>query len=145
MVSLERSTGSTCFMLPLLFPVASCLDSLYFQISSKLKRMTPLKANAVTKASKTFFLPVVTSKHCTYAPDHLYLSLFRSSVTQAHDISNPNYMGVLFQKGHIVDKGWSYSMPPKNVPIASQGSKEFKKGGHDVGTRSPTGKVLNSA
>lgn len=73
------------------------------------------------------------------------ISLFRSSVTQAHDISNPNYMGVLFQKGHIVDKGWSYSMPPKNVPISSQGSKEFKKGGHDVATRSPTGKALNSA
>ncbi|XP_075901230.1 phosphatidylinositol 3,4,5-trisphosphate 5-phosphatase 1 [Nelusetta ayraudi] len=50
------------------------------------------------------------------------------SITQAHDISNPNYMGVLYQKGNMVDKGWSY------LP---------KKGGHDVGTRIPSGKVLN--
>lgn len=37
-------------------------------------------------------------------------------------------MGVLYQKGNMVDKGWSY------LP---------KKGGHDQGTRNPTGKVLN--
>lgn len=69
---------------------------------------------------------------------------FRFSVTQAHDISNPSYMGVSFQKGNVIDKGWSYSMPPKNLPTAGQGSKESKKGGYDVGTRSPTiGKSLN--
>ncbi|KAE8294422.1 Phosphatidylinositol 3,4,5-trisphosphate 5-phosphatase 1 [Larimichthys crocea] len=63
------------------------------------------------------------------------------SVTQAHDISNPSYMS--YQKGNVIDKGWSYSMPPKNLPTAGQGSKECKKGGYDVGTRSPTGKSLN--
>ncbi|XP_034560241.1 phosphatidylinositol 3,4,5-trisphosphate 5-phosphatase 1 [Notolabrus celidotus] len=65
----------------------------------------------------------------------------KSSVTQALDISNPNYMGVSFQKGCVIDKGWSYSMPPKNSPMFGQGSKEPKKG--DVGSRSPTGKPLN--
>ncbi|XP_070764438.1 phosphatidylinositol 3,4,5-trisphosphate 5-phosphatase 1 [Enoplosus armatus] len=65
------------------------------------------------------------------------------SIAQAHDISNPSYMGVTFQRGNVIDKGWSYSMPPKNLPIAGQGSKESKKGGYDVGTRSPTGKPLN--
>ncbi|CAJ1059817.1 phosphatidylinositol 3%2C4,5-trisphosphate 5-phosphatase 1 [Xyrichtys novacula] len=63
----------------------------------------------------------------------------KSSVTQAHDISNPNYMGVSFQRGNVIDKGWSYSMPPKNT--AGQGSKDLKKG--DVGSRSPTTKSLN--
>ncbi|XP_044054159.1 phosphatidylinositol 3,4,5-trisphosphate 5-phosphatase 1 isoform X2 [Siniperca chuatsi] len=64
------------------------------------------------------------------------------STTQAHDISNPSYMGMSFQRGNVIDKGWSYSMPPKNVPTAGQGSKESKKGGYDGGTRSPTGKSL---
>ncbi|KAG8003514.1 Phosphatidylinositol 3 [Nibea albiflora] len=63
------------------------------------------------------------------------------SITQAHDISNPSYMS--YQKGNVIDKGWSYSMPPKNLPTAGQGSKECKKGGYDVGTRSPTAKTLN--
>lgn len=52
-------------------------------------------------------------------------------------------MGVSFQKGNMVDKGWSYSMPPKSLPNAGQGNKESKKGGYDMGTRSPTGKPLN--
>ncbi|KAM3619855.1 uncharacterized protein V6R79_014724 [Siganus canaliculatus] len=45
-------------------------------------------------------------------------------------------------KGNVIDKGWSYSMPPKNP---GQGSKDPKKGGYDVGTWSPTGKSANSA
>lgn len=52
-------------------------------------------------------------------------------------------MGMSFQRGNVIDKGWSYSMPPKNVPVAGQGSKESKKGGYDGSTRSPTGKHLN--
>lgn len=73
--------------------------------------------------------------------DSFCLLVDRFSVTQAHDISNPSYMS--YQKGNVIDKGWSYSMPPKNLPTAGQGSKECKKGGYDVGTRSPTGKSLN--
>ncbi|XP_029285211.1 phosphatidylinositol 3,4,5-trisphosphate 5-phosphatase 1 [Cottoperca gobio] len=65
------------------------------------------------------------------------------SVTQSHDISNPNYMGMSFRSDNVIDKGWSYSMPLKNLPIAGQGSKDTKKGGYDVGTHSPTGKPLN--
>lgn len=75
--------------------------------------------------------------------DIFCLLVDRFSVTQAHDISNPNYMGVSFQRGNVIDKGWSYSNPPKTLPIAGQGSKECQKGGYDVGTRSPTGKSLN--
>nr|XP_020465737.1 phosphatidylinositol 3,4,5-trisphosphate 5-phosphatase 1 [Monopterus albus] len=67
--------------------------------------------------------------------------LNKLSLTQAHDISNPNYMGMSFKTGNVVDKGWSYSMPPKNVSTAGQGGKDSKKGGYDVGTRSPTGKT----
>lgn len=63
----------------------------------------------------------------------------KCSVTQAHDISNPNYMGMSFQR-EVIDKGWSYSMPPKSLP---QGCKDSKKGGYDVGTRSPTVKAAN--
>ncbi|XP_040896967.1 phosphatidylinositol 3,4,5-trisphosphate 5-phosphatase 1 [Toxotes jaculatrix] len=66
--------------------------------------------------------------------------LNKSSVTQAHDISNPSYMGVSFRSGNVIDKGWSYSMPPKNLPIAGQGSKDSKKSGFDVNTHSPTTK-----
>uniref|UniRef100_A0A665U1B4 phosphatidylinositol-3,4,5-trisphosphate 5-phosphatase n=1 Tax=Echeneis naucrates TaxID=173247 RepID=A0A665U1B4_ECHNA len=66
--------------------------------------------------------------------------LNKCSITQAHDISNPNYMGVSYKSGKAGDRGWSYSMPPKNLPIAGQGSKEPKKGGFDGSTRSPTGK-----
>lgn len=69
----------------------------------------------------------------------------KSSVSQTHDISNPSYMGVSFQRGNVIDKGWSYSMPKKNPPTAGQGSKESKKCPYDVGTRSPTGKSLNPA
>uniref|UniRef100_G3NI52 phosphatidylinositol-3,4,5-trisphosphate 5-phosphatase n=1 Tax=Gasterosteus aculeatus aculeatus TaxID=481459 RepID=G3NI52_GASAC len=48
-----------------------------------------------------------------------------------HDISNPNYVGMSFKSGHVVDKGWSYSMPPKHIPTD-------KQGGYDAGnTRSP--------
>ncbi|XP_077963753.1 phosphatidylinositol 3,4,5-trisphosphate 5-phosphatase 1 isoform X2 [Gasterosteus aculeatus] len=60
----------------------------------------------------------------------------RSSATQAHDISNPNYVGMSFKSGHVVDKGWSYSMPPKHIPTD-------KQGGYDAGnTRSPAGKPM---
>ncbi|KAM7388680.1 hypothetical protein PAMP_024840 [Pampus punctatissimus] len=65
------------------------------------------------------------------------------SVSQTHDISNPSYMGLSYKTGNVIDRGWSYSMPPKNLPIAVQGSKDSKKSGYDVGTRSPTGKSLN--
>ncbi|XP_054458554.1 phosphatidylinositol 3,4,5-trisphosphate 5-phosphatase 1 [Anoplopoma fimbria] len=65
------------------------------------------------------------------------------SVTQACNISNPSYMGMSFKSGNVVDKGWSYSMPPKHLPIAGQGSKDAKMGGYDVsGSRSPTGKPM---
>uniref|UniRef100_A0A8D3DLM9 phosphatidylinositol-3,4,5-trisphosphate 5-phosphatase n=1 Tax=Scophthalmus maximus TaxID=52904 RepID=A0A8D3DLM9_SCOMX len=63
-------------------------------------------------------------------------------LNSAHDITNPNYMGVTYKSGKLMDKGWSYSMPPKTLAIAGQGSKEPKKGGFDVGARSPTGKPL---
>uniref|UniRef100_A0A8C9Y0V2 phosphatidylinositol-3,4,5-trisphosphate 5-phosphatase n=1 Tax=Sander lucioperca TaxID=283035 RepID=A0A8C9Y0V2_SANLU len=49
------------------------------------------------------------------------------SVTQAHDISNPSYMGVSYRSGNVIDKGWSYSKPPKNLLLAGQGSKDSKK------------------
>ncbi|XP_076583362.1 phosphatidylinositol 3,4,5-trisphosphate 5-phosphatase 1 [Chaetodon auriga] len=65
--------------------------------------------------------------------------LNKSSITQTHDISNPSYMGVSFQRDNVIDKGWSYSMPKKNLPNAGQGSKESKKCGYDVGTRGPAG------
>ncbi|XP_074524143.1 phosphatidylinositol 3,4,5-trisphosphate 5-phosphatase 1 [Halichoeres trimaculatus] len=65
----------------------------------------------------------------------------KSSIAQALDISNPSYMGVSFQRGNVIDKGWSYSMPPRNSAVTGQGSKELKKG--DVGSHSPTGKPLS--
>lgn len=54
--------------LPVLFPVASHLDLLCFQISSKSKRMTRLKGKAVTKTSRFFFFgSVVWMSHtCPY-------------------------------------------------------------------------------
>lgn len=69
----------------------------------------------------------------------------RFSAAQAHDISNPNYMGVSYKSGNVIDRGWSYSMPPKALPVAGQGGKDCKKSGYDVGARSPTGKPLNPA
>lgn len=38
------------------------------------------------------------------------------TLSQALDISNPNYMGVSYKTGHMKDKGWSYSMQPKPAP-----------------------------
>uniref|UniRef100_A0A4W6DLN3 phosphatidylinositol-3,4,5-trisphosphate 5-phosphatase n=1 Tax=Lates calcarifer TaxID=8187 RepID=A0A4W6DLN3_LATCA len=62
----------------------------------------------------------------------------KSSSTHAHDISNPSYMGVSFRGGNVIDKGWSYSMPPKNLVTAGPGSKDgTKKGGFDVSARMP--------
>uniref|UniRef100_A0A3P8R6G2 phosphatidylinositol-3,4,5-trisphosphate 5-phosphatase n=1 Tax=Astatotilapia calliptera TaxID=8154 RepID=A0A3P8R6G2_ASTCA len=75
-------------------------------------------------------------RHRTYLFDFF---LLRSCSNQPHDISNPNYMGVSFRGGNVIDKGWSYSMPPRNVPCGGQAGKEPKKG-YDVSTRSPTGK-----
>ncbi|XP_072294353.1 phosphatidylinositol 3,4,5-trisphosphate 5-phosphatase 1 [Eucyclogobius newberryi] len=37
-------------------------------------------------------------------------------VSQALDISNPNYMGLPYKTGNMKDKGWSYSMQPKPAP-----------------------------
>lgn len=68
--------------------------------------------------------------------------LSKFSASQAHDISNPSYMGVTYKSGNVIDKGWSYSMPPKNLPLS--GKDTAKKSGYDVGTRSPTRKALNS-
>ncbi|MEQ2221813.1 hypothetical protein ILYODFUR_019487 [Ilyodon furcidens] len=62
----------------------------------------------------------------------------KSSVTQTHDISNPSYMGVSFKSGNVVDKGWSYSMPPRNVSIGGKVGKESKKPSYDPGVQSPT-------
>ncbi|KAM4574408.1 phosphatidylinositol 3,4,5-trisphosphate 5-phosphatase 1 isoform 1-T1 [Fundulus diaphanus] len=62
----------------------------------------------------------------------------KSSVAQAHDISNPSYMGVSFKSGGATDRGWSYSMAPKNVPGGAQGGRESKKPSYDLSIRSPT-------
>ncbi|XP_057696431.1 phosphatidylinositol 3,4,5-trisphosphate 5-phosphatase 1 isoform X2 [Corythoichthys intestinalis] len=55
----------------------------------------------------------------------------------AHDISNPSYMEVSYRSGKVIDKGWSYSMPPRNLPTGGQTVIEPKK--------SPTGKALKAA
>lgn len=127
-------------MLSTSVPVASIFHS-YFQISSKSKRMTLSlqKAKAVRPTSKTFshlWLPQNIS-NMTSGCDIFCLLFDRFSVTQAHDISNPSYMGVSYRSGNVIDKGWSYSKPPKNLLLAGQGSKDSKKGGYDVGSRSP--------
>ncbi|XP_037530930.1 phosphatidylinositol 3,4,5-trisphosphate 5-phosphatase 1 [Nematolebias whitei] len=64
--------------------------------------------------------------------------LNKSPVTQSYDISNPNYMGVSFKGGNVADKGWSYSMPPRNTPTVGPLSKDHKKAGYDLNARSPT-------
>lgn len=51
----------------------------------------------------------------------------KGAITQAHDISNPSYMS--YKSGNVMDKGWSYSMLPKNLSIARH-----------MGACSPTGK-----
>ncbi|XP_017279043.1 phosphatidylinositol 3,4,5-trisphosphate 5-phosphatase 1 [Kryptolebias marmoratus] len=56
--------------------------------------------------------------------------LNKSSVTQAHDISNPNYMGVSFKSGNVTDKGWSYSMSTRNAPAVGLLGKDHKKAGN---------------
>nr|XP_019936033.1 PREDICTED: phosphatidylinositol 3,4,5-trisphosphate 5-phosphatase 1 [Paralichthys olivaceus] len=60
----------------------------------------------------------------------------KNTTIQAHDISNPSYVGVMYKSGKLVDKGWSYSMPTKSLAIAGQGVKDSK----NISTRSPTGK-----
>uniref|UniRef100_A0A3P8TS77 phosphatidylinositol-3,4,5-trisphosphate 5-phosphatase n=1 Tax=Amphiprion percula TaxID=161767 RepID=A0A3P8TS77_AMPPE len=64
----------------------------------------------------------------------------RMSVTQAHDISNPSYMGLSYRSENVTNNGWSYSMPKWTLPNVGAGGKESKKSGYDVSTRSPTGK-----
>ncbi|XP_077572999.1 phosphatidylinositol 3,4,5-trisphosphate 5-phosphatase 1 [Stigmatopora nigra] len=59
------------------------------------------------------------------------------SSQSAHDISNPSYMEVSYRSGRVIDKGWSYSMPPRNLTLTGQTSIESKK--------SPTGKPVKSA
>ncbi|XP_054646541.1 phosphatidylinositol 3,4,5-trisphosphate 5-phosphatase 1 isoform X2 [Dunckerocampus dactyliophorus] len=61
----------------------------------------------------------------------------KTSAGQAHAISNPSYMEVSYRSDNVVAKGWSYSMPPKTLPIARQPSKDTKK--------SPTGKPVKPA
>ncbi|KAK2835959.1 hypothetical protein Q5P01_016443 [Channa striata] len=63
--------------------------------------------------------------------------LSKFSLPQPLDISNPSYMGMSFKSGSAADKGWSYSMPPKNVPCAGQGGKDPKKC-YDASARSPS-------
>lgn len=57
-------------------------------------------------------------------------------------------MEVSFKAGSAADKGWSYSMPQKTVPVPGQGGKDVNQGnlspkrtGYDAGVRSPTGKT----
>uniref|UniRef100_A0A3P9PRC6 phosphatidylinositol-3,4,5-trisphosphate 5-phosphatase n=1 Tax=Poecilia reticulata TaxID=8081 RepID=A0A3P9PRC6_POERE len=45
---------------------------------------------------------------------------------------------VSFKSGNVSDRGWSYSMTPRNVCGGAQGGKECKKPGYDVSVRSPT-------
>lgn len=52
-------------------------------------------------------------------------------------------MGVPFQKGNMIDKGWSYSTPPIGLTTPAHGSKEAKKPAYDAGTRSPTRQSAN--
>ncbi|XP_053285691.1 phosphatidylinositol 3,4,5-trisphosphate 5-phosphatase 1 [Pleuronectes platessa] len=62
--------------------------------------------------------------------------LNKSANILAHDISNPSYAGVTYKSGKLMDKGWSYSMPPKTLATAGQGVKDSK----NMNIRSPTGK-----
>ncbi|XP_071779538.2 phosphatidylinositol 3,4,5-trisphosphate 5-phosphatase 1 [Centroberyx gerrardi] len=72
-------------------------------------------------------------------------NLSKFALPHAIDITNPNYMGVIFKTGSAIDKGWSYSMPPKGT--AGQVSKDLHLGNippkksYDATTRSPTGKA----
>uniref|UniRef100_A0A8C6KXA1 phosphatidylinositol-3,4,5-trisphosphate 5-phosphatase n=1 Tax=Nothobranchius furzeri TaxID=105023 RepID=A0A8C6KXA1_NOTFU len=52
-----------------------------------------------------------------------------------------NKYGIFTLFGNVTDKGWSYSMTPRNAPCG-QGSKDCKKSGYDLSTRSPTGKTF---
>ncbi|XP_061153063.1 phosphatidylinositol 3,4,5-trisphosphate 5-phosphatase 1 [Syngnathus typhle] len=54
-----------------------------------------------------------------------------------HDIANPSYMEVSYRSGNVIDKGWSYTMPPRSLPIGGQAGMDTKK--------SPTGKPLKPA
>lgn len=47
-------------------------------------------------------------------------------------------MGVSFKGGNVADKGWSYSMPPRNATTVGPLSKDHKKAGYDLNSRSPT-------
>ncbi|XP_069006964.1 phosphatidylinositol 3,4,5-trisphosphate 5-phosphatase 1 [Embiotoca jacksoni] len=67
----------------------------------------------------------------------------KSSVAHALDISNPNYMGVSFKSGNVTDKGWSYSMPPRNLPTIGQSGRDSKKGAYDASAHGPTGKACS--
>lgn len=101
------------------------------------------RANAVTPIGENIFICCGYIKTCQTRFSHNIFCLLvdRFSATQAHDISNPNYMvGMAFKTGNVIDKGWSYSMPPKNVSTAGQGGKECKKPCYDACTRSPPGK-----
>ncbi|XP_061744534.1 phosphatidylinositol 3,4,5-trisphosphate 5-phosphatase 1 isoform X2 [Nerophis ophidion] len=56
----------------------------------------------------------------------------KTSAGQVHDVSNPGCMEVSHRNNNVIAKGWSYSLPPKTLPIAAQAGKDSKK--------SPTGK-----
>uniref|UniRef100_A0A3P9JHT3 phosphatidylinositol-3,4,5-trisphosphate 5-phosphatase n=1 Tax=Oryzias latipes TaxID=8090 RepID=A0A3P9JHT3_ORYLA len=62
----------------------------------------------------------------------------KSAMAQAHDISNPSYMGLSFKVGNVKEKGWSYNMLNRGPDAAGQMGKESKKAGFDL---SPTAKV----
>lgn len=85
-VSQEISlAGAYHNLLPVLFPVASHLDLLCFQISSKSKRMTRLKEKAVTKTSRVFFFWT-----CGVNVSHVPLRVFWFS------LSGPSHRHMIF-------------------------------------------------
>lgn len=104
-----------------------------FQISSKLKGMTlsTQKGKALITTSETPFSPSCGyfTLCVTQLPAETCSVCFadRGTITQTHDISNPSYMS--YKSGNVMDKGWSYSMPPKNLSVS----------GH-MSVRGPTGK-----
>lgn len=122
------SVGSTdcCFILPLDFIKVEKDDS----VGSKGKSFDPNKWDISPCAHFT-----ITDR--TSECDGVYLLVDRMTVTQAQDLSNPGYMTAPYKSSRVIDRGWSYSMPP-----AGQGSKDLRKSASDEGPRCPTAKPL---